>query len=58
MKAAAFDKKFNDGEKDIIEDLDLLKMKRPRRNQHHLDGDSPGERTEPLKRKEKTEEPK
>lgn len=58
MKAAAFDKKFDDDEQDIIEDLNLLMMKCPGRDQPHLEGDGLGESTEPLKRTENIEDPK
>jgi hypothetical protein len=41
MKAAVFDKKFDEGEEDIIEDLDLSQMKRPGREQKRVNVDFP-----------------
>lgn len=41
MKAADFDKKFNDGDTDIVNDLDLSKMKRPGHEQKRVNVDLP-----------------
>lgn len=41
MKAADFDKKFDDGEEDIIDDLDLSQMKRPGHEQKRVNVDFP-----------------
>ncbi|MCA9451060.1 MAG: hypothetical protein KC587_13980 [Nitrospira sp.] len=41
MKAKAFDKKFDDGEVDIIDDLDLSTMKRPNQSQRRVNVDIP-----------------
>jgi hypothetical protein len=41
MKAAVFDKKFDEGEEDIIEDLDLSQMKRPGHEQKRVNVDFP-----------------
>ena len=41
MKAADFDKKFDDGEEEIIEDLDLSQMKRPGQEQKRVNVDFP-----------------
>lgn len=41
MKARAFDKKFDDGEADIIEDLDLSTIKRPNQVQRRVNVDFP-----------------
>ena len=41
MKAKAFDKKFDDGEEDIICDLDLSTLKRPNQKQKRVNVDFP-----------------
>lgn len=41
MKAAAFDQKFDEGQKDIIDDLDLSRLKRPGCDQRRVDIDFP-----------------
>ena len=41
MKAADFDKKFDEGEEDIIDDLDFSKMKRPGHQQKRVNVDFP-----------------
>lgn len=41
MKAKAFDKKFDDGEVDIIDDLDLSTIKRPNQSQRRVNVDFP-----------------
>ncbi len=41
MKAKAFDKKFGDGEVDIIDDLDLSTVKRPNQSQRRVNVDFP-----------------
>ena len=41
MKAKAFDKKFDDDEVDIIDDLDLLTAKRPNQAQKRVNVDFP-----------------
>lgn len=41
MKAKAFDKKFDDDEADIIEDLDLSTVKRPNQSQRRVNVDFP-----------------
>ena len=41
MKAKAFDKKFDDGEIDIIDDLDLSTIKRPNQSQRRVNVDFP-----------------
>ena len=41
MKATEFDKKFDEGEEDVIEDLDLSKMKRPGHLQKRVNVDFP-----------------
>ncbi len=41
MKAADFDKKFDEGEEDIVDDLDLSKMKRPGHQQKRVNVDFP-----------------
>ncbi|MEX2491141.1 MAG: hypothetical protein WD425_05205 [Nitrospirales bacterium] len=41
MKAKAFDKKFDDGEVDIINDLDLSTVKRPNQSQRRVNVDFP-----------------
>jgi hypothetical protein len=42
MKAQVFDKKFDDGEVDIIDDLDLSTAKRPNQVQKRVNVDFPG----------------
>jgi hypothetical protein len=42
MKAQVFDKKFDDGEVDIIDDLDLSTAKRPNQAQKRVNVDFPG----------------
>lgn len=41
MKAKAFDKKFDDGEVDIMDDLDLSTVKRPNQSQRRVNVDFP-----------------
>lgn len=41
MKADAFDKKFDDGNEDIIFDLDLSTLKRPNQKQKRVNVDFP-----------------
>ena len=41
MKAKAFGKKFDDGEIDIIDDLDLSTIKRPNQSQRRVNVDFP-----------------
>ncbi len=41
MKAKAFDKKFDDGEVDIIDDLDLSTVKRPNQSHRRVNVDFP-----------------
>ena len=41
MKAKAFDKKFDDGKVDIINDLDLSTIKRPNQSQRRVNVDFP-----------------
>lgn len=41
MKAEEFDQKFDDGEEDIIADLDLSKMRRPAYEQRPISIDFP-----------------
>ena len=41
MKAKTFDKKFDDGQKDIISDLDLLTARRPNVSQKRVNVDFP-----------------
>ena len=41
MKAKAFDKKFDDGNEDIIRDLDLSTLKRPNQKQKRVNVDFP-----------------
>ncbi|NKB69059.1 MAG: CopG family transcriptional regulator [Candidatus Latescibacteria bacterium] len=41
MKAKAFDKKFDDGEVDIIDDLDLSTARRPNQAQKRINLDCP-----------------
>lgn len=41
MKAEDFDKKFDDNEMDIIDDLDLSSAKRPNRTQKRVNVDFP-----------------
>lgn len=41
MKAQDFDKKFDEGEEDIIENLDLSRMKRPAYEQKRVNVDFP-----------------
>lgn len=41
MKAKAFDKKFDDGEVDIIDDLDLSTVQRPNQSQRRVNVDFP-----------------
>lgn len=37
MKATAFDQKFDEGQEDIIDDLDLSQLKRPGYEQRRID---------------------
>jgi len=41
MKAADFDKKFDDGVEDVIDDLDLTKVRRPNKEQQRVNVDFP-----------------
>jgi hypothetical protein len=41
MKAADFDKKFDEGKEDIIDDLDLSQIKRPGHQQRRVNVDFP-----------------
>jgi hypothetical protein len=41
MKAEAFDQKFDEGQEDIIDDLDLSQMRRPGYEQRRIDVDFP-----------------
>ena len=41
MKASEFDKKFDDGVEDIIDDLDLSKARRPNLEQRRVNVDFP-----------------
>ena len=41
MKAKDLDKKFDDDEQDIIDDLDLSTLKRPNQNQKRINVDFP-----------------
>jgi hypothetical protein len=41
MKAEAFDQKFDGGQEDIIDDLDLSQLTRPGYEQRHIDIDCP-----------------
>ena len=41
MKAADFDKKFDEGKEDIIDDLDLSQIKRPGHEQRRVNVDFP-----------------
>jgi predicted DNA binding CopG/RHH family protein len=41
MKAKNFDKKFDDNERDIIDDLDLTTVKRPNQKQKRINVDFP-----------------
>ena len=41
MKASEFDKKFDDGVEDIIDDLDLLTLRRPNREVRRVNVDFP-----------------
>ncbi len=41
MKAKEFDKKFDDGEEDILEDLDLSTIKKPNQEQKRVNVDFP-----------------
>jgi hypothetical protein len=50
MKAKAFDKKFDDGEVDIIDDLDLSTIKRPNQSQRRVNVDFPAWMIESLDR--------
>lgn len=43
MKAEAFDQKFDEGQKDIVDDLDLSRLKRPGCEQRRI-----GENTKEL----------
>jgi hypothetical protein len=48
MKAEAFDQKFDEGQEDIIDDLDLSQIKRPGCEQQRIDIDFPIWRIEAL----------
>lgn len=50
MKAAAFDQKFDEGQEDIIDDLNLSQLKRPGYDQRRIDIDFPIWRIEALDR--------
>jgi hypothetical protein len=41
MKASEFDKKFDDGVEDIMDDLDLSKARRPNKEQQRVNVDFP-----------------
>ncbi|MBW4653662.1 MAG: CopG family transcriptional regulator [Kaiparowitsia implicata GSE-PSE-MK54-09C] len=41
MKAEDFDRKFDEGQEDIIDDLDLAQIKRPGYEQRRIDIDFP-----------------
>ena len=41
MKASEFDKKFDDGVEDIIDDVDLSSLRRPNREQKRVNVDFP-----------------
>lgn len=41
MKAKEFDKKFDDGKQDIIDDLDLSTIRRPNQSQKRVNVDFP-----------------
>ncbi|MFQ4134890.1 type II toxin-antitoxin system BrnA family antitoxin [Nodosilinea sp. PGN35] len=41
MKAEAFDQKFDEGQEDIIDDLDLSQIRRPGYEQRRIDVDFP-----------------
>ena len=41
MKASHFDKKFDDGSEDIVDDLDLSTISRPGREQRRVNVDLP-----------------
>ncbi len=41
MKASEFDKKFDDGAGDIIDDLDLSSVRRPNKEQQRVNVDFP-----------------
>jgi hypothetical protein len=41
MKAEAFDQKFDEGQEDIIDDLDLSQLRRPGYEQRRIDVDFP-----------------
>jgi hypothetical protein len=41
MKASEFDKKFDDGVEDVIDDLDLTKLRRPNKEQQRVNVDFP-----------------
>lgn len=53
MKAADFDKKFDEGEEDIIDDLDLSQIKRPGHEQRRVNVDFPVWMIEALDREAK-----
>jgi len=50
MKAEDFDKKFDEGEEDIIDDLDLSSARRPNREARRVNVDFPGWMVEALDR--------
>ncbi len=50
MKAEDFDKKFDDGEEDIIDDLDLSSARRINRDPRRVNVDFPGWMVEALDR--------
>ena len=41
MKAEAFDQKFDEGQEDILDDLDLSQLRRPGYEQRRIDVDFP-----------------
>lgn len=41
MKAEAFDQKFDEGQEDIVDDLDLSQLRRPGYEQRRIDVDFP-----------------
>jgi hypothetical protein len=50
MKAKAFDKKFDDDELDVVEDLDLSNLTRPNQKQRRVNVDFPAWMVESLDR--------
>ncbi|NJL49904.1 MAG: CopG family transcriptional regulator [Leptolyngbyaceae cyanobacterium SM2_5_2] len=50
MKAEAFDRKFDEGQEDIMDDLDLSRLRRPGYEQQRIDVDFPAWMIEALDR--------